>query len=150
MGTVEFHTTHKTNHYVVFLRRNLAMMKNFKLLCLFLVILFVSTEGAPRSQRLPPPRPRRPPPPRPPLLPPLLRGGSGGGRGGEGLSPTEVILIIVGISVVVIVISCVCYVCYACYSDNWKYDLQTLASSQIPQGNSANSPSQNIQMAVIP
>ena len=147
-------------------------MKNFKLLCLFLVILFVSTEGAPRGGR----------------GGGRSGGGRGGGRsrsggriggfgggrggfsggsggGGEGISATEVIIIVVVISVVVIVITCICHVYWIrlhrsyqsnncngkkCEEATNEYDQQTLASSQIPQGNTANSPSQNIQMAVIP
>ena len=139
VNTLQFlnlnHPTHKTNHYVVFLRRK-AMMKNVKLLCLFLVILFVSTEGGRGGRR------------------------GGGGEGG-GLSATEVIIIYVVISVAGIVISCICYACQSddCNCKNCEdyeednisniyenrfvtneYDQQPMRSSQIPQGNSLQRP----------
>merc|ERR1712165_344376 len=42
---------YSTNYCLIFLRRKNTYMKNFKLLFLFLVILFVSTEAAPKGGR---------------------------------------------------------------------------------------------------
>ena len=82
------------------------MMKNFKLLCLFLVILFVSTEGAPKGGR-----------------------GEGGGKLEEvwqALEGTEPIFImVVCILVVVAVILCFCKFLDKCNGDD---DPQLLAA----------------------